>query len=80
MGSPDWATSEVYKSSKTRKEEEESITQKLSEWTAQYTNLQLTHLPAPKIRWQKKDVKAYDFASFKQTLLFPMQKPNKIVI
>ena len=44
MGSPDWATSEVYKSSKTRKEEEESITQKLSEWTAQYTNLQLTHI------------------------------------
>ncbi len=44
MGSPDWATSEVYKSSRTRKNEEESINQKLSEWTAQYTNLQLTHM------------------------------------
>ena len=36
MGSPDWATSEVYKSSRTRKNEEESINQKLSECTVDW--------------------------------------------
>ncbi len=44
IGKPDWATDTLYEKSSGRKENEVLINEHLSQWTSQYTNLQLTHL------------------------------------